>query len=596
MKLQRIRMPDIAEQPQPDSNGADDVAVPNAELHRGLVRVYEYGCGRNAVSGMELALEQMFRRNELWNRIVEIDNDVRTKMEAALSAGTQEAELRILRDQQKALRAQLAAIRGDRTTTKPRIEEMQERVRTSAAKVRQVLDAVKKARKANAQLNRALMRDLDAERVSRVREAVADAGLYWCSRMEINGHYRVARARAMREGKRLQPRVWDGTGTVCVYFQKGLAVNAVFGSNGRLQVDPVSEDAWKSPSRSVRRHAAWTRVRMRIGAHADLSPVWLEFPISMHRPLPDGGEIRSASIVRERIGLSFRHRLLITVRLPKPLGDSRPAAAVGIDAGWRITPNGLRVAYWFGSDGTHGELVLPRSDLQAFRQIDSLNNTIRTAYLNTRSILQSLIDRDVLPRPVASMISAALSTHSPRTLVEIFDSWKRNRTPGDEVAYATVSAWLKQHVHLWTWQANQRDQLIRRRREAYRRFAANLAARFGLALLHDIPLQRITSRPPIVPAATAAARRYRFMAAVSVLYTTLQHTFERQGGTAVRTKVDGATLTCHACRTMDAWDPAATLTHTCSNCGVTWDQDYNAAINVLQGGLVTVKGDLQSNS
>jgi hypothetical protein len=154
----------------------------------------------------------------------------------------------------------------------------------------------------------------------------------------------------------------------------------------------------KSPSRSLRRRAAWTRVRMRIGALADLSPVWLEFPISMHRPLPDGGEIRWAS-----------------------------------------------------------------------------------------------------------------------------------------------------------------------------------------------PLQRITSRPPTVPGAAAAARQYRFIAAVSVLYSTLRHTFEREGGSAVRIKVNSATLTCHACRAVDAWNPAVTLSHTCSSCSLTWDQDYNAAINVLQSGLLTVK-------
>lgn len=589
-------MSDIAERPQPDLNAANSDAVPNEEAHGGLVRVYEYGCGRQAVCGMDLALEQMFRRNELWNRIVEIDNDVRTKMDAALSAGTQEAELRILRDQHIVLRAQLAAIREVRTASKSELAEIRERVKTSAAKLRQLLAAVKVARKANAHQHRSLMRDLDAERLSRVREALVNAGLYWCSRMEINGHYRVARARAMREGRRLQPRVWDGTGSVCVYFQKGLDVSAVFGSNGRLQIDPVSEDAWKSPSRSIRRRAAWTRVRMRIGAEADLSPVWLEFPISMHRPLPEGGEIRWASIVRERIGLSFRHRLLITVRLPPPRGDTRPAAAVGVDVGWRITPDGLRVAYWYGTDGTHGELVLPHTDLEAFRQISSLNSTIRAAYLDIRSLLQSLIDKEVLPRPVISMVSAALSTSSPQTLVEVFDRWKSNRAQGDEEAYASVSAWLKQHVHLWTWQVNQRDQLIKRRREAYRRFAAQLARQFGSAFLHDIPLQRITSRPPIVPDAAAAARQYRFIAAVSILYSTLQHTFERQGAIAARIKVDAATLTCHACKTVDAWNPAATLTHTCSGCGLTWDQDYNAAINVLECGLLAAKGDAPANS
>lgn len=41
------------------------------------IRVYEYGCGRGQIEGLEPAIDQMRRRTEFWNRLVEIDNDVR---------------------------------------------------------------------------------------------------------------------------------------------------------------------------------------------------------------------------------------------------------------------------------------------------------------------------------------------------------------------------------------------------------------------------------------------------------------------------------------------------------------------------------------
>jgi hypothetical protein len=534
---------------------------------------------------MDIAIDQMFRRNELWNRIVEIDNEVRTKMEATLFAGAKEEELGSIREKLKELRSRLAMLRADRKSSKAERDRVRAQVKAAALEVRTVLDEVKRARKANAEENRTLMRELDADRRRRIRQVQVQAGLYWCGRTEVLRNYEVARRRAMREGRRLQPRPWNGTGTVCVYFQQGLNVSGVFGDNGRLQIDPIPEDAWKSASRSVRRRLARTRVRIRVAANADLSPVWLELPMTMHRPLPDGGVVRWASIMREQVGLSWRHRLLLTVREPAPSGIERPFEAVGVDVGWRVTPEGLRVAYWCGADGNHGALVLPPSDLAAFRQIDSLQSTITAAYDQARSFLQSYTNSHTVPEPLAALAATAVSSLSPRALVRMFEEWKANRYLGDENAFTTISVWHKQHVHLWTWQANLRDQLIRKRRELYRCFAAELARRFRCVLLHDVQLRRKSAKPPVMREAIPAQRQHRFIAAISVLFRILQHTFEKHSGTVLRIKPEHATMSCHSCGTLDEWNPAATLTHTCSKCGLTWDQDYNAAKNVLRQGL-----------
>ena len=546
-----------------------------------LIRVYEYGCGCEAIRGLDIAIEQMFRRNELWNQLVEIDNEVRTKMEATLFAGKQEEELKSFREKLKELRRRLAKLSADGKSSKAERDEVRAQVKAATLEVRTCLDEVKRVRKTNAAENRALMRELNADRLGRIEQVHVQSGLYWCSRTEVLRNYEVARRRAMREGRRLKPKPWCGTGTVCVYFQRGLSVSGVFGDNGRLQIDPVPEDAWKSPSRSVRRQLARTRVRMRITAAADRSPVWLELPMTMHRPLPDVGVIRWASIIRDQVGLSFRHRLQLTVREPAADRVERPSEAVGVDVGWRATPDGLRVAYWYGADGSHGALVLPHTDVLAFRQIDSLQSTITAAHDQAKSLLHSYTESHTLPGPLAALAAAALSSPAPRALINLFEGWKINRHLDDEKAFATISAWHRQHVHLWTWQANLRDQLIRRRRELYRCFAADLARHFRCVFLKDVPLRRLSARPLAIP----AQRQNRFIAAISVLFRIVQHAFERQGGIAMRIKVENATMSCHACGTLDEWDPAAMLTHTCSKCGLTWDQDYNAARNVLRWGL-----------
>lgn len=102
--------------------------------------------------------------------------------------------------------------------------------------IRSKLDEVKRFRKQNAAKYRIELRQLDAERKARIAQAQAGAGLYWTNRDDIRRTYESARARAIREGRQLKPKLWDETGKVVVQFQRGLAVPRAFLQNGRPQI------------------------------------------------------------------------------------------------------------------------------------------------------------------------------------------------------------------------------------------------------------------------------------------------------------------------------------------------------------------------
>ncbi|MCZ2076250.1 MAG: transposase [Bryobacterales bacterium] len=516
--------------------------------------------------------------------MVEIDNEIRTKIDTILYAGALEEQLQLLRTRISELSSQLKGSGARRGAPSPDNEQIRREIQTTIAAARAALAEVKRARKENANRSRTLLRRLDAERLARLREAQSGAGLYWGNRIAVRGYYDVARAQAMRTGGRLHTQPWDGTGTVTVYFSRGLGTAEVFGGNGRLQIDPVPQEAWTASARAMRRRLTRTRVRMRVSANADNSPVWLEFPMVMHRPLPERGIIRWASIVREKVGLYWRYRLLLTVREPLPPDKRRSDRAVGIDAGWRVVPDGLRVAYWCGSDGSHGALVLPQRDLAAFKQLDSLQAAITGAHADAQSALRSYIEKHPVPDQWKTLASAAASAASPSALAAFFEAWKVNRFDGDNRAFEPLHAWYKRYIHLWTWQANLRDQLIRRRRELYRCFAADLAKRFDCVFLKDIALRWISARSLGVHSRIPAQRHHRFIASLSVFFRIVQHTCEKHGATVMRVKAQKATLCCHACGALDSWDPATELKHTCSACGLTWDQDYNAARRILAEG------------
>lgn len=295
--------------------------------------------------------------------------------------------------------------------------------------------------------------------------------------------------------------------------------------------------------------------------------------------------IRSVSFVRERVGLSWRHRLLLTVREPAVFDLPMSGNAVGVDLGWRSTPDGLRVAYWCGEDGRRGALVLPVSDLAEFKRISSLEPLIVDLHSKVISCLRAFLSRDTIPIALKEPAATALASSSPRALLRLFEMWQIQRFAGDESPFGMLHDWKKKHIHLWTWQANLRDQIIRRRRELYRRFAADLAGRYARIFVNDIQLRRRTVRPTAVETLIPVQRHHRFIAALSVLYRVLRHACEKRGVGMMRLHCKGATTSCHFCGALDDWNPATALMHTCSNCGQTWDQDFNAATHVLREGL-----------
>ena len=548
-----------------------------------LIRVYEYGCWTEPVRGLQEAIEQMFRRNLLWNRLVEIDSEIRDKMDAVLSAGAQEEKLAALRQYLFHLRRKLLNGVGPHDLERKRVAKLLESARTD---IRSTLTEVKRIRKENATRNRAILREFDDSRKGLIRKADDGIGLYWANRTEVRRRYEVARARAIRTGRRLQKQPWTGSGSVCIHFQKELPVSDAFRQNGRLQIEQVPEEAWSSPKRSIRRQLARTTVRIRVAANADRTPVWLELPVVIHRPLPGNGAIRSVSVMREKIGTEWRYRLLLTVREPAAQYDRGIAQSVGVDVGWRVITEGLRVAYWYGSGGTHGDLVLSVRDIAAFRQIDGLQSTITSIHEEAKTCLGSNAFITAAPEALRKQISKAVNSASPANLIQLTEVWKTNRFPGDDAVFDTLRKWHKQHIHLWTWQANLRDQVIKRRRELYRGFAADLTRRFGMVFLNDVQLSRKSARPriewdPVPP----ARRQNRFIGAISVLARILEHTCEKAGVRFFRIRCPGATMNCHSCQWSEAWDPTENLSHRCSNCGEQWDQDYNAAANVLKQGL-----------
>lgn len=524
----------------------------------------------------------MLLRNRLWNRLVEIDRAIRKRQNDLLSNESEDQEFNGLQKILKQLRAEVKSRRRFERTSSPSVSALLNQVKTVKGQVHSAVLNAKEARKERRERNRDSLKEIEINRKALIKETRSGSQLYWGNYDEVLQDFEISRTRAIKHGAGLHFRHWDGSGKVTVRFQNGLGVQEAFAKNRRLQIDPVPEDAWASERRSIRRRLARTLVRIRVGSKPNGTPVWFELPIVLHRPMPNNGLIRSASVIREKLGLSWRYRLIVTVRDGDLAQPRTGGLAVGIDLHYRVTPEGLRVGYWHAEDSGHGALTIPNSDVQQFLKIDELESTLTSAYRQVKDSLVSLMESHGAPESLLRLAYDATQSLSPESLLRLIAEWETFKFPTDNAIYGGLLHWRRKYIHLWTWQAHLRDQLIRRRRELYRCFAAQLTQRFGRVFLRGVDLAEASKPQALESANRFGERQCRTIGAVSVLANVINSACGRAGIPVIRIEVNDAPTTCQSC----GWVGEFGNLQRCPHCGESWDPDHNSAAYILRRGQV----------
>jgi hypothetical protein len=173
---------------------------------------------------------------------------------------------------------------------------------------------------------------------------------------------------------------------------------------------------------------------------------------------------------------------------------------------------------------------------------------------------------------------------APRRLVVVAHEWAKQRFKGDENIFATVDAWRRQDRHLYQWESNERSSTLGRRKDFYRVISnSEFATRYATIVLEKFDLRNVAKRAKAEDAKEAhpTARHNRHASALSEFRLVLRSAVARQGGKVVLVPAAGTTMECHLCGHAEPWDAAPKIMHTCEGCGRTWDQDENAARNML---------------
>lgn len=386
--------------------------------------------------------------------------------------------------------------------------------------------------------------------------------------------------------------------------------------NQFFQIEPLAPGTWQ---RQRKDRQCLTTARIRIGSDTRRKPVWAEFPVVLHRPLPPG-EVTWAWVKIEKLGYRKRYRLQITVQSEELRIEKPNNRAVAVDLGWRQKADGqIRVGYAVDDAGQERELLLPAaigSALELCSRLRSYNDdhfnvakavfsqwmrkgdpsvasiaeeTTTIAQWRNRSRLQWLMFRwcrEVVPEKQLEKIwtrwmEQRLRPAKKKDLFdtfEVIDAWVRKAKPSFSEAQRMavyMEFWRQKEYHLYEWEANQRDKTRARRMDLYRNWAAELATSYGTLVLEKFDLGNFSRTPPPENEDPSKYLHYiKRVAAPSVLRNCLTQRFAE---TNTVSAVD-STRECSYCgHVTEDWDKPQLLIQQCGGCGRKWDQDSNAA-------------------
>lgn len=339
-------------------------------------------------------------------------------------------------------------------------------------------------------------------------------------------------------------------------------------------------------------------LRMRVNTvPGTIQPVWVDFHVLIHRPLPDDFRIKNAWIKRTPIGETgwikdpgrrYRWELQMQLESMTFTKEVTSPHAVAVDIGWRKQLNGaIRVGFWADTQGESGPIDLPAEIISLFEKAEGLQSTRTKNFNDARDELHAWSKEhpDILPQWFIDTITtkALYAWKSIGRLAARVWYWRENRFPGDETIYKTMYEWVKQDRHLLQWVDGNRMKAQDKRMDLYRKIALDFSRRYSKLILEDFDLREIAkdAKPEDKKdQERKAVRRQRRNAAPSELRQCL-----REKLPTITVASENTSKLCSHCGQLNDIDEK-TL-YICNYCNTAIDRDRNAAKNILARGFAS---------
>lgn len=431
-------------------------------------------------------------------------------------------------------------------------------------------------------------------------ELVGKSALNWEAGPEVADRFRTA-VRAAAKNQRSWPVSHARLDRISIphrFTRGGVPVAKLFSERAkRFRLEPVEQWAY---SGKTRRH---TKARLTRGLFGIANGEAVRFKTVLHRELPRDALIKRVVWVgRSRPIRGWQWAIVIMVaEPPKPAARRMAARSCAINLGWRVMGNFVRVGVICDEAGRCHELRLPldaptsRSrrhglhsgfyDLLAYdSEIGRLAENAKKRIEKFRELFSAAAPERVRPllQELPKMRQAGLVN-----VIQIL----RDAEFAPE-ARQVLEQWLRENDRLKSLKLALSSRLIGRRRWLYQNLAAWLCRSYCRIVWEtDFSIKAMIERRNQPPALRRAGRYHKW-AATGELRRFIAAAASRYQTKIVPIKEPHSTIKCNVCGAIAAGDKSR-LFLTCP-AGHCWDQDVNAARNLLAEAKLRASGDAVS--
>lgn len=383
---------------------------------------------------------------------------------------------------------------------------------------------------------------------------------------------------------------WDGSGRLSCQIQAQAKVLARVGPctweaitlgrydsliRVREEKVPVPTGLRDAAGNKIMTEKSWTIISVRFGSDVNRNPIFVDCPVQTHRVPPPDAVIKWAELVCKRNGRDFVYYLCLQVAHDDgwEKEDRADSGMVAVNPGWRMVPEGLRVAYWVGSDGEEGQLVIPNTSKTHHGTVDQMQKvndlqSIRDKLFEAMKPKLKAHFGDAVPEWAAETIKFIDKIRSKDRIIKMVRDWQ-----GELPDF--LKKWYDKDIHLEKWGTFQRARFGRWRTAFYRQFAAMLRRKYKTVVFDNTKYADMRRNPEPEQVKIDAVIQYRNIASPGDLRELVQANMD-----VIKVDAEHCTATCHKCNEVCEWDRLK-LEHMCEHCGTQFDQDANHCRNAL---------------
>lgn len=612
------------------------------------VKTYKYGI-LPPLNNIDLIKDQMYKSHLYYNKLIEIEIEKRKYIRSIIREDPEIQHLNLKLTNSKILENNIIkeiknqhSIMKQRLSTQTDKEDLKKAKKESQDYLHFLIEKQKEIR--NSKNYKLKFKEIKEKNSIKVKEARENSEIYWGTYFLTENAVDMARSMPIFNGSEdNDPKFvkWKNKGSIGVSLQNinkaknkksgigsvkdGISISEIFGSytkvsnkkelfcNHLIHIDPPNENAWFAEKRAIRRKNSKTILHFRIGSTDKKKPIWAQFPMIMHRPLPDNGRIKNASIHMKKVGTTEEWSLIIVVDMSDVITNPRIIKnnSIAVDLGWRQISDELRVAKWRDENNNIGEIKLNFNIINSIKKSTEIRSIRDKNFNEIKYKFINWLKNNKHPDWLKEKTNNLNQSRSLIKLVNLVKFWKNNRFNGDQEIFGVSGVWNKEtktlsigtgllgwmykEIHLLNWIVNQRDKALKYRKEEYRKIAAELADKYKTLILEDFDLYKVSQKAKVEDDDdNQKARSNRTIAAPGEFREILVNAFNSRSGKVIKINPAYTSKICYLCNSKETLDNSIHI-HTCSNCKQTWDRDDNATANILNCGLLMIKNNISNN-